>query len=352
MKNKRIENILGLIKRRIPYTWPVRRLCKLIVQDSLTLLKTIFLLSYKRYQALPPRMLYIEPTNFCNAKCVFCAYQYQETFRKERGFMRADILNKALVQYKDMGGKKVGFTPLVGESLLHPEIISYLTKAKHLGFKVEMFTNGILFEDVGVDKIISTGIDTINWSTAPLDRESVKLIYGVDCYEKLINGTRKLLEARNSSGSKLFFRILFRSHIPGGEVFKKSAYLTQIYPLLSERERKEVYCQIKGFDNWGGLISQKDLPGDMALAVAPSLKIRPCEWTYRLIVLWDGKVRACGCRFAALEKGEEDRLIAGDLNKENLKDIWFGRRLKEIRESFIKRRLYNVCRRCTMYRPI
>jgi len=62
----------------------------------------------------------IEPTNICNANCVFCGYQYQEgkSYRKiDLGFVE-----KLLDAFCAAGGGDIGLTPIVGDPLVSHDI--------------------------------------------------------------------------------------------------------------------------------------------------------------------------------------------------------------------------------------
>ena len=349
MKNSKL---VDYFRTRLSYESEIRVYAKRIVQDSTSLFRSF--VPWKHLEETTPVTLAIETTNICNADCIFCAYQYQDDFRKGHGIMSDEIFERSLTQFKEMGGRKIDFTPLVGDPLVDPKIIERIQYAKDIGFKVYFFTNGILFNRIDIESFINTGVDAITVSTGPFQKESYELMYRTKDgqYEELILGLKKLLLARNKLDTKLKIDVLFRSNMPFKDLIELPDYKNEILPLLTEKEQENVYALTKGFDSWGDQIRKEDLIGIMDLALPPLIKRRPCSWTFIMMVMWDGKVRACSCRFTGTENSDErDGLFIGDLNKSSLDNIWRGPEVKKLRRSFIKGNIPEVCRTCTMYRP-
>src|SRR5256885_13218099 len=88
----------------------------------------------------------------------------------------------------------------------------------------------------------------------------------------------------------------------------------------------------------------------MSLAQAPRLKRRPCMWTFNLMVMYDGLVRACSCRFTGSESVGTDGLLVGNLREQTLAEVWKGNAIRALRRNFVQGTLPEVCRSCTMYR--
>jgi MoaA/NifB/PqqE/SkfB family radical SAM enzyme len=344
--------LVEYLRKHLPYESGIRIYAKRIVEDTRSIFKSF--LPWRQMEKASPSTMALETTNICNASCIFCAYQYQENFRKGQGVMSDTIFESFITQFKEMGGRKIDFTPLVGDALIDPKIIQRVKYAKDKGFKVFFFTNGILFNRMDLESLIKTGIESITLSTGPFDKENYEKLYRTKQgkYEDLIQGLKKLLKIRNELNAKLKLTILFRSNIPYKDLIELPDYQNEILPLMTEEERKAAYVLTKGFDSWGGQIHKEDLTGIMDIAVPPLIKRRPCLWSFYNEVMWDGKVRACSCRFTETDNSDaNDGLLIGDLNKSSLKDIVFGTEVKRLRQSFVKGKPPPVCRTCTMYKP-
>ena len=355
MKSNWHPPIVDFLRKRLPSDSFVRPYAKRMVEDMRTVLHTGRDWTYR--EQLPPATLFIETTNICNADCIFCAYQYQSAFRPGKGSISDELFEKALANYAAMQPnveeRRVNFTPLVGEPLVDPKIIQRVARAKALPAHVTFFTNGILLNRVDVKALLATKMDCIFISTAPFDRESHERLYRTNGkYDELLAGVQKLLNARNELDAPTRVSLMFRSNIPISEIKELPDFEKFILPKLRPDEVENLYAQVKGFDSWGGQIHTEDLLPGMSLAQAPKLKSRPCIWTFNLMVMYDGLVRACSCRYTGTERVGTDGLLVGDLRKQTLDEIWNGDTIKALHRSFGRRKLHDECRNCTMYRPV
>ena len=296
--------------------------------------------------------LTIEVTNICNSNCRFCAYRYQDKFRRSKGIMPDDIFDKAIDDYKQMGGTFIGLTPFSGEPLIDPKIIGRVSRAKTIGTWTGFYTNGILLNRMDIKGLLESGIDAIVVSTAPLERSMYELLYQNEYYEEVLHGLRKLLMTRNLIRKDLAISIAFRSHIPMRRALALPDFRKFILPLLTAGDLKMLIVNTRGFDTWGGIIKKEDMVGVMRLALPPVIKRRPCAWTFGLYLTWDGQVRACACRFGeSAKRNGDDGLYLGSIMETSLNDIWNGREMKRLHRRFEEGDLPSVCQKCTMYCP-
>jgi MoaA/NifB/PqqE/SkfB family radical SAM enzyme len=346
--------IVDFLRRHLPSDSFIRPYAKRLVEDARSVFHSRKDWTFREQR--PPKTLFLETTNICNADCIFCAYQHQSSFRPGKGTMTDELFEKALSDYAAMTRpeeRDINFTPLVGEPLVDPKIIQRVGRAKAIGADVLFFTNGILLNRIDVKALLATKVDRIYISTAPFDRESHERLYRTNGkYSDLLAGVQKLLDARNDSQAPTRVNLMFRSHIPLKQIIRSEDFQKCILPRLRKQEVENLYAQVKGFDSWGGQIRQSDLLPGMSLAQPPSLKRRPCVWTFNLMVMYDGLVRACSCRFTGTERVGSDGLLVGDLRKESLADIWKGDAIRSLHRSFEQNKLHDVCRNCTMYRSV
>ena len=354
MKSPWHAPLVDFFRRRLPSDSFVRPYAKRLVEDTRSLLHTSQ--DWTHREEMPPATLFIETTNICNADCVFCAYQYQDKFRAGKGTMSDELFEKALTDYTALAGpdeRHINFTPLVGEPLVDPKIISRVARCKSIGADVTFFTNGILLNRINIEALLETNVDRIYISTAPFDAESHELLYrSHGKYGDLLSGVQKLLDARNRRNAETRVNLMFRSHIPLKKIVQLPDFKQFILPKLRTKEVENLYAQVRGFDSWGGQIQSSDLPPGMGLAQPPRLKRRPCTWTFNLMVMYDGLVRACSCRFTGAERMATDGLLIGDLRQQSLGEIWRGENLRKLRRNFEQGTLPEVCRSCTMYRSV
>ena len=107
-----------------------------------------------------PFELHLELTNLCNAKCIFCPYQFQ---KRKTDFMPDEVFYKAVKDFCDIGGGSVILTPIVGEALIDPKLldrVKYL-RSQYPIDRIELTTNGILLDKYGIEEILDSGITSI-----------------------------------------------------------------------------------------------------------------------------------------------------------------------------------------------
>ncbi len=143
------------------------------------------MVKYSLNKSPPPRSIWIEPTNHCNLKCVFCFHATNKMTR-EKKHMEFETFQKIISNIKD-------FKPMVvlhhsGESFLHNQLVDFIKHAKENGLEVGMTTNGTLLEKDDW-AILNSGIDKLNISFAGVDEEDYALVRQKDEYAKVRQNT-------------------------------------------------------------------------------------------------------------------------------------------------------------------
>lgn len=326
----------------------IRKLVKDIVPKTVKDKIRYKVASLKPWEPLennPPQTLKFETTNICNADCIFCGYQYQD---REKGNMPMELYKKAIDEYVSLGGKNIGFTPVVGDPLVDKYIIERIKYA--MDKKIEdiyFHTNGILLGRKNlVDELLTSGLKKLHVSTAGFDREMFERVYRSKKYDDLVEGVRKLLRRNKELGNPVTIFMEFRPDKPIEEVLKDPDFVEYVKPYIPENR----ISWITEFDNWGGMITEDQLTGNMKMATAPNVKKRPCSRTFTAMVMWDGDIRACSCRFKA---GSFNDLTVGNINGDNtLNSVWKGQPVRDLRRTFVKDELHEVCQSCSWYEAI
>ena len=79
-----------------------------------------------------PTSIYIEPTNICNANCIFCAYQFYKAPKK---VMDLDMLEVILIEAKKLQIKRLDLTPFAGDILTDKNILDKIELIKKYNFE-------------------------------------------------------------------------------------------------------------------------------------------------------------------------------------------------------------------------
>jgi MoaA/NifB/PqqE/SkfB family radical SAM enzyme len=106
--------------------------------------------------AVHPMDVNIEPSNLCNADCVFCGYQFQT---RVHGDMPVHDGLKIIDAAKRNGVQRLGLTPVAGEPLVHRGLEQFIRAAKEPPnpLKVGLTTNAILLTPGRYVSLVSAG---------------------------------------------------------------------------------------------------------------------------------------------------------------------------------------------------
>lgn len=88
---------------------------------------------------LPDRIIHLHPTRRCNLACLHC---YSESDPKHKAALDPEVLCAALAVLRDEGYAAISLSG--GEPLLYRPLLDVIARARELGFRVTMISNGLL----------------------------------------------------------------------------------------------------------------------------------------------------------------------------------------------------------------
>ncbi len=286
--------------------------------------------------------LNIETTNICNAKCVFCAYQYQT---RPTGVMDMGLFRKIIAEFVECGGGNLGFTPTVGEPLVDKHIIERIRYARsHPEIKsISMFSNMIVLDKLGVEDLVTSGISALTVSTSGCDCEMYERVYRSSLYDRMLKNVIDFATVNNRLGlaREASFFVDMRVDRPLAEVLSYPDHQKVVDAVGAEN----VGVKFR-YDSWGGKITQQELPGVMKLRTDLRPRLTPCsELYFGPMVYWDGKVGGCNCRDV-----DARELVIGNVKDKHLADIWFGHGdWSACATSSPPGKMNPLCRKCSHY---
>ncbi len=286
-----------------------------------------------------PMELHLELTNICNARCIFCPYPFQQ---RPESIMADTIFYKAVDSFVQIGGGRVGLTPVVGDALIDPQFLKRVKYIRQFPEITEILltTNAILMDRFGVEEILKSGITAITISTSGFDKESYERIYRSTQYERMKNNVTKLFKKNHELGNPVNLKIVIRTDRSLNQVLTD----VDFQPIKRFNPNMDVAL---AYSNGGGKIKDGDLPASMKFRWARKKK-EPCVNLYHgPFVYWDGKVGACFC-VTSMDAGKA--LYIGNLVQEQLLDIWVGKLMNDIRNQFYSKGTLNeICAKCDAY---
>jgi len=269
-------------------------------------------------EAKAPNNILIEITNACNLRCKMC---YNPQMKRKKGFISEKLYKRVINQAAELGVDNAGLYT-TGESFLHPKIFEFIKYAKDKGIKyVYITTNGQAFNNDNIEKIFTSGLDSIKFSVDAGDKKSYESFKSAS-WDKLIDIMKKIKKMRDEKNSHLrifaSFVVMpdnFNDLTGYNNVFRNLVDEIKYTPIANQGSQVNIeHTQLKAVSS---------LFSDL---IAPKEEWSPCSFLWnRFIVTHEGYLTICCVDF-------ENQLIYGDLNKQSLIDCWNNKKIKEFRE--------------------
>ena len=272
------------------------------------------------------RKIYIEITNNCNLNCSFCS----EVKRKRK--------NMTLNEFEEILKKIKDYTDYIylhvkGEPLLNKNIIEMINIADKYNLKVNLTTNGVLFNKYAKKLGKCNNLNKINFS---LHSENNKDTYLEDIFDNIKSLSKK---------TTVIYRLwTLKNHELDEKSTKIVKRIKDYYHLSTETVEKikkeknikinpQIYVDKDNEFDWPKINSHKS-----------------CGYCYALkthiAILVDGTVVPC-CLDA------EGIINLGNIYQDNLKDLIESTRYKNLQKSFQDRKpIEELCKSCTFKKKI
>ena len=254
--------------------------------------------------------LIIEPTNTCNLRCTFCFVT--EGMTREGGFMEFDLFKKIIDDSPDLEHLCMHNW---GEPLLHKDIFRMIEYAKNKGVNyVVMNTNGTLFTDKMIDRIVDSKLDIIRFSIDG-SAETFKRVRGVELQniERNINKLKKVKEKR-------------RPKLKMGVVFT-----------VEEDTEGDAEDYIT---HWEKIVDHVRLQPKLITSPRTEVCPEPFGKDYgKLVVLWDGRVIPCCVDYNA-------NLTVGSVQNDTIQNLWKNEKMDLLRKQHLNGQFPDTCANC------
>ena len=141
-----------------------------------------------------PAYIDVELTNCCNFRCCFCPTG-TKAMRRMKGYMTDEVADAIAKNVRDFGIPGVRFIRW-GEPTLHPKYIEIMEKVRKAGALVHINTNGSLFDETQMQKMIGIHLDSIKFSFQGADEGTYNEMREGGDYRKLLAVVRRFHEIR------------------------------------------------------------------------------------------------------------------------------------------------------------
>lgn len=242
-------------------------------------------------------VLQVETTNYCNARCIFCAYDQI----KKHGTMSDDLYTRILKDAKKLAPSPKTFIPmLTGEPFLDLQMVDRIKEARAALPKTEihLYTNGSKLTEEIIKELAQVPNFHVNISANGASVETRKRLTGLGDYEHVA----RMIDYADTMHISHSVSLVQHPSITKKE---EAAFHRRWGEATSSSSCRSPY--IFQHLNFAGLTYKKDKTHFTYCLHATS----------HMTVLWDGRVNLC-CMDPL------GRKIFGDLNFQTVLEVWLS----------------------------
>lgn len=259
-----------------------------------------------------PPTLSVELTNFCNLRCSYCT---SPTSKRTKGFMTRETFSNLLAQIKKHKIKKLSLVGN-GESLIHPHFFEFACELKKVVGYVSVTTNLNNKNPDTIRNVIRSKIDQVNISIdghTPAEYEAYRK--GA-VFSNLVKNLEILNEEKKAQRSSCLICIRLMLHPSNFAEMNESKRFWQ------------KYCDVI---SWQSVINITGDAKDVFPAKRSVEKAPPCSLPFKILdVRQNGDIPLCS--YSHMQMGNEDGLLIGNINQNDISSLWNGNTMTECRK--------------------
>ena len=320
----------------------------------------------------PIKEFTLEVVNKCNFRCEFCPY---DDMKRAHGRMDFKLACRLIDEVTEKNlARSVGME-IMGEPMMYPFLFDLLDHARSRGLPVWLTTNGSLFNEKNISKLLDGALETIQISYQTPNEKTFAMRGATMNFADYRSGIQELVRYRlhNESPTEVIILVMCTMHnilrnprildrfcdveeevwkwsgfvkTEGGKVdgdairtalmeYRKNAFRSTIETRILITPGVSVRICLS--QRWGPWMMDKH-----KVRVAPSCTgfcANPLEQVH---VLWDGRVTYCCFDF-------DGELVVANINEMTIEEVLKGP-IAEIRAAIRRNELpSDFCRRCKGY---
>ena len=296
----------------------------------------------------------IEVSSLCNLGCKFCGYTKRDENIYPFKVMSDEDFSLNVKQAEIYGFKKIGLSPVSGDIFMDKNISNKFNILENANIEGYYFYSNFIATNLKqIDNLFEyKKIKFIGLSIYGHDEKShIKIAQSNSVsYLRLIKNLDYLYNKIKTKNLMFNLSIDQRDKKDFDLNEDNSELSTVIKKILGLKHKKIKYEFETNYNNWGGLIKEKDINGlGIDLNDENKFKVGACSLLFsRLIIGADNTVNACACRDANYS------LRIGNTKKNNLKEIISikNEKYKEIISNHEKGKYPEICKSCDFYTSI
>jgi radical SAM protein with 4Fe4S-binding SPASM domain len=266
-----------------------------------------------------PYVIEIELTNHCNMSCIHC---HRSIMDRKQGYMQMYVFRKFI---DEIATFPLAFLRIVGqgESALHPQFHEMMHYAAGKSIKIELVTNGSVFNRYSFEEILKWDIDIMGISIDGVDKEDYMRIRKGGDYDQLENNIKNFYLYRNSR--KCMYPLICVRNV----IFPENTH----QQIIDYKSRWLNSADVITFNT----LQTYENSGSQGISECERCR----EFFFEAHIRYDGSVLLCQHQFVY---GENE--IIGNLKDSSLKEIWRSERLIEMRRLHRTKDFPLTCRLC------
>jgi radical SAM protein with 4Fe4S-binding SPASM domain len=275
-----------------------------------------------------PMMCNLYFTYVCNSRCPNCPFTNSNIRHsyKDAPFMPADTF-KIIA---DECGKHGAWIRISGggEPMLHSEAVELMEYAKRAGAKIGLITNGSKFTDENLRRLLTAGVDMIEFSADAADPETYAKVRNGLHWEIVLANVKKAVRMRNAlkAATKIIVSAVNQQGVDSEQIIKFWE------PIVDK-------IQVRKYLTWG--ISDPTHSADDSPYLPPEKRV-PCPFIFeRLNIDTRGQVLVCGFDIAG-------KTNMGNVHQQTIKEIWHGKDFQHYRAMHLEKKgdQLELCSQC------
>jgi radical SAM protein with 4Fe4S-binding SPASM domain len=312
---------------------------------NLLVLKLSYFISRITRRALhlgDPFSLSIEPTTACNLGCPECPSGLRQ-FTRPTGKLDLELHKSMLHQVK----KHVFYINYYfqGEPFLHPQFLELIQEAKKAKIYTATSTNAHFITKEKATEIVNSGLDRLIISIDGLTQETYEQYRVHGHLEKVIEGSKFLVEAKKEQKSRTPHLILQFLAVRPNE-----HEIPAVFSLAKELEIDEVRiktAQFYDYENGNPLMPTNEKYSRYKRTSTGQYKLKgdPGNHCWRMwsgsVLTWDGKVVPC-----CFDKDAQHAM--GTVKENSFQEIWRSSSYQNFRQAILSNRKgIDICSNCS-----
>lgn len=179
------------------------------LNNFLIKLKYLFFILFIAKYRQNPYHCHFQVTRKCNFRCISCCVWKDNTDQNE---LTLEEIKVASSKLKELGIKSISITG--GEPLLRNDIVEIIDIFKKDGFIIRLQTNGLLLNEILLNKMLEKGLDDIYISLDTLNNDTFMFINGVNkdnIFNIVINNVKTVSKISKKYNVGLILTTILRS---------------------------------------------------------------------------------------------------------------------------------------------